>query len=155
MRDTLNLRALKHSSTPKHRKIYDKAHRIMKEGFFTAELLEHEIMEIASKYPSIKAKVLFNGDIIITSKRDTWFVRDEVRFLTLYHRGSIINKGRRKEHYHIQDVFYDLDFLIASIVSHDDHALGIASRNMNEVSELVAKCSRIYQMGNIEESYAC
>lgn len=137
MRDILNLQALKHSKNKKHNTIYEKAHRIMQQGWETAELSEKEILEIASRFPKLQVMVQIGGDIIVRSKKDTWLIRDEVRFLTLYHKGLCLEKGRTRERYHVQDVFYDLEFILASIISHDDYALGIASRSCEEIQELV------------------
>jgi hypothetical protein len=141
MRDILNLQALKHSKSKKHNTIYEKAHRIMQQGWETEELNEQQIMEIASKYPQLSVTVIVGGDIIVRSKKDTWLIKDEIRFLSLYHKGLVLEKGRTKEKYHIQDVFYDLEFIFASIISHDDYALGIASRNTDEILELVAQAN--------------
>jgi hypothetical protein len=137
MRDILNLQALKHSKNRKHNTIYEKAHRIMQEGWETEELSEKQVLDIAERFPQLDVTVTVGGNIIVRSKKDTWVIVDEIRFLTLYHKGTIISKGRVKEKYHVQDVFYDLEFIFASIISHDDYALGIKSRTMGEVQEIV------------------
>jgi hypothetical protein len=137
MRDTLNLQALKHSKHRKHNTIYDKAHRMMQQGFETQDMSESEILEIAKRFPQLEVKVMIGGDIIIKSKKDTWVVIDEIRFLTLYHKGRVVEKGRMKERYHVQDVFYDIEFIFASIISHDDYALGIKSRTTDEIMQIV------------------
>jgi hypothetical protein len=137
MRDILNLQALKHSKNRKHNTIYEKAHRIMQEGWETEELSEQQVLDIAERFPQLDVTVTVGGNIIVRSKKDTWVIVDEIRFLTLYHKGTIISKGRVKEKYHVQDVFYDLEFIFASIISHDDYALGIKSRTMGEVQEIV------------------
>jgi hypothetical protein len=137
MRDILNLQALKHSKNKKHNTIYEKAHRIMSKGWETKELSDNEIMEIASQFPQLDVRVMIGGDVIVKSKKDTWLIRDEVRFLTLYHRGLVFEKGKTKEKYHVQDIFYDLEFALASIISHDDYALGIRSRNTDEIQQMV------------------
>jgi hypothetical protein len=137
MRDILNLQALKHSRNRKHRTIYQKAHRIMKKRWVTREYKEEDVLEIASFYPTLKVKVLIGGDILIRSKKDTWLIRDEVRFFTLYHKGFNFVKKRTKERYHVQDVFQDIEFIFASIISHDDYALGIASRNTEDIKQIV------------------
>jgi hypothetical protein len=137
MRDILNLQALKHSKNKKHNTIYEKAHRIMQQEFETADLTEKEVFEIASRFPQLSISVTIGGDIVVRSKKDSWLIRDEVRFLTLYHKSLVLEKGRMKEKYHVQDIFYDLDFVLASIISHDDYALGIKSRTTDEIHELV------------------
>lgn len=143
MRDILNLQALKHSKNKKRKTIYQKAHRIMQKGWETKELTEEEVLAIASKYPSLSVTVLIGGDILIRSKKDTWLIRDEVRFYTLYHKGLVFNKSKTREMYHIQDVFYDVEFIFASIISHDDYALGIASRTTKEIQKIIQKNNSI------------
>jgi hypothetical protein len=133
MKDTLNLQALKRSKNPKHRTIYEKAHRIMQRGWETKEHTEEEILKIASRYPSLDVHVRIGGDIIVRSKKDTWIIKDEVRFFTLYHKGTIFSNGRIRDKYHVQDVFYDLEFIFASIESHDDYTLGITERTTNDI----------------------
>jgi hypothetical protein len=137
MRDILNLQALKHSKHRKHNSIYDKAQRIMQSEFETEELSDEEILEIASRFPQLDVRVLIGGDVVIKSKKDTWIVRDEVRFLTLYHKAIVLNKGRVKDKYHVQDIFYDFEFIFASIISHDDYALGIRSRTCEDIKDII------------------
>ena len=137
MRDTLNLQALKRSKHEKCRTIYKKAHRMMAKGFETEELSDEQIMDIANRYPQLKVSVIIGGDIIVRSKKDTWIVKDEGRFISLYHKALILENGKTKEKYHIQDIFYDLDFVFASIISHDDYMLGIKSRTTDEIQEIV------------------
>ncbi|GAB6253667.1 hypothetical protein BCSAG_49850 [Bacillus cereus] len=137
MRDMLNLQALKHSKRTKHQTIYEKAHRMISQDWETKELTEEEILEIASRYPTLKVKALVGGTTIVRSKKDTWVIRDEARFYTLYHQGLSFVKGKTREKYHVQDIFYDMEFIFASIVSHDDYALGIASRTTSEILEII------------------
>lgn len=137
MRDTLNLQALKRSKHEKHRTIYKKAHKIMAKGFETEELSDEQVMDIVNRYPQLKVSIIIGGDIIIRSKKDTWIVKDEGRFISLYHKALILENGKTKEKYHIQDIFYDLDFVFASIISHDDYMLGIKSRTTDEIQEIV------------------
>lgn len=138
MRDTLNLQSLKHSKFEKHRKIYKKAHKIMAKGFETEELSKEQIMDIAKRYPKLQVSVIIGGDIVVRSVHDTWIIKDEGRFISLYHKAFVLEKGKRKEKYHIQDIFYDLDFAFASIVSHDEFKLGIKFRTTtDEIQEIV------------------
>jgi hypothetical protein len=137
MKDFLDLQALKHSRYRKHHAIYDKAQRMMQSEFETEELKDEEILEIASRFPQLDVRVLIGGDVLIKSKKDTWIVRDEVRFLTLYHKATVMRKGRVKDRYHVQDIFYDFEFIFASIISHDDYALGIRSRTCKDIDEII------------------
>ncbi|PEA25886.1 hypothetical protein CN984_12675 [Bacillus cereus] len=137
MRDTLNLQALKRSKLEKHHTIYKKANKIMAKGFETEELSDEQVMDIANRYPRLKVSIVMGGDIIVRSLNDTWIVKDEGRFISLYHKALILENGKTKEKYHIQDIFYDLDFVFASIISHDDFRLGIKSRTTDEIQEIV------------------
>lgn len=137
MRDIINLQALKRSKNRKHNTIYNKAHRIMQKQYQTPNVTEQDIMEMAKKFPTLTVNVLVGGDIVIRSIKDSWMVRDEGRFYTLYHKGMSFDKGRTKERYHIQDVFRDLNYIFASIVSHDDYALGIRKRSAYEIQKLI------------------
>ncbi|MED3976098.1 hypothetical protein P4639_22130 [Priestia megaterium] len=137
-RDFLNLKALKRSAIKHHCNkqlaIYEKAHEMLKEGWKTKDIDTEEIMSIASKFPQLNVKVMIGGDIFIKSKRDTWIIKDESRFLTLYHKDIVQMKS--KDTYHVQDVFYDLDFALASIVAHDDHSMGIKTRELVHIKQM-------------------
>lgn len=137
MRDILNLQALKRSRNRKHNTIYNKAHRLMQEEFATPELTDEEVLGFANGFPTLTVKCLMGGDISIRSVRDEWIIRDEGRFYTLYHKGISMYKGRIKDSFHVQDIFRDLNYIFASVVSHDDYALGICSRDPYEVAELI------------------
>lgn len=137
MKEIINLQALRRSRITKHNTIYEKAHRIMGEGYSTPELNEEEIMDIAKDFPTLSIRVLMGGDITVRSVKDYWMIRDEGRFYTLYHKGILFDRGRVKERFHIQDVFKDLNYIFASIMSHDEYALGIKKRNAYEVLELI------------------
>jgi hypothetical protein len=109
----------------------------MNEGNRTPDLTTEDIMEIAKDFPTLAIKVVVGGDITIKSRKDTWMVIDEGRFFTLYHSGISINNGKYKERYHLQDVFKDLNYIFASVVTHDDYAMGIQKRNPNELLEML------------------
>jgi hypothetical protein len=137
MRDIINLQALKRSKNTKHNTIYKKAHRIMMDGYETPEISDEEVLEMAKAFPTLTVSIVMGGDISVVSVKDKWMIRDEGRFYTLYHKGMQFDKGRIKERFHIQDVFYDLNYIFASIVSHDEYALGIQKRNPHEIAELI------------------
>ncbi|MEX3625091.1 hypothetical protein [Viridibacillus arvi] len=137
MKDIINLQSLKRSKNKKHRTIHGKAHRIMISGYKTPKLKEEEILEIAKDFPTLTVNILMGGDIIIRSIKDSWLIRDETRFYTLYHKGTFYDCGRIKERYHVQDVFRDLNYIFASVVSHDEYAIGIKERKFYEINELI------------------
>lgn len=135
----LDLRAMKNSRRRKHHTIYDKAHRLITEGFETQHLSDSEIERIAKGFPQLSIRIVAGGNIIVRSKKDTWIIRDEVRFLTLFHRSLHFGSRRTFERYHVQDVFYDLEFALASIVSHDEYSLGIKRHNIDGIHKLVTQ----------------
>lgn len=132
MREKLDLQALKNSKVRKHRTIYNKAIRLLERGLGVKELSEEEILELISKYPTLKVRILIGGDISVVSKKDTWMIKNEGDWFTLYHKGIVIEKRRIKEQYHIQDIFYDLDYVFKSIVRHDDFTMGLISQSEEE-----------------------
>lgn len=138
MRDIINLQALKRSKNTKHNTIYRKAHRIIESSYETPNIPERDILKMAEKFPTLTINILVGGDITIRSIKDHWLIRDEGRFYTLYHRTLYFGSTRTREVYHIQDVFRDLNYIFASIVSHDDYALGIKKRNAYEVLDLIS-----------------
>lgn len=140
MKDIISLQALRRSNRRKHHAIYDKARRIIAEGLVTPVLSDKEIMEIVEGFPTLRINIVMGGDIVVRSLKDNWMIRDEGRFYTLYHnvRGVPKRLGRTKECYHIQDIFRDLSYIFASIVSHDEYCLGIRKRSAYEVKELIS-----------------
>lgn len=135
MRDAVNLQTLRRSKSTKQNSIYKKAHRIMDENYSTPVVTDEEILNIAKDFPSIEVEVRMGGNIAVRSVKDSWMIRDEGRFYTLYHKGLFICKGRNKDSYHVQDVFRDLNYIFASIVSHDEYSMGIKKRNAYEINE--------------------
>lgn len=132
----LNLRSLKYSKSKKEARVYQKAHDLIMKGFKTKEVSEIEVMNIASKFPTLKVKVLAGGDLSIRSRGkygDIWHVSDEGRFYVLYHDSLGFNASKRKDPMHVQDVFEDLGFVFASIVSHDEFHLGESRLTNNDL----------------------
>lgn len=132
----LNLRSLKYGKSKKEVRVYQKAHKLIMKGFKTKEVSEIEIMNIASKFPTLKVKVLAGGDLSIRSRGkygDMWHVSDEGRFYVLYHDSLGFNASKKKDPMHVQDVFEDLGFIFASIVSHDEFRLGESRLSNNDL----------------------
>lgn len=73
----------------------------------------------------------------VLTLQTAWVIRDEGRFYSLYHSGSVMDKGRLKEVFHIQDVYVDLQYLFASVVTHDDYSMGVQKRNPLELLDLL------------------
>lgn len=138
MRQKLNLKALKRSSEEKHHTIYKKAHKLLAERNTTPELSEVEIHKIAKEFPSLSVRVLASGVMSVNSVKDEWMIVDEGRFYTLYHRDFYVYCSRMKERFHVQDVFKDLNYIFASIVSHDDYKLGIEKRSLGDLLDMIS-----------------
>ena len=133
LRSTLNLKHLKRSEYPKNNTIYEKAQRMMAMKWVTEDLTESEIEDIANKYPTLRSKIVIGGDIIVRSQGHSWLIRDEGRFITLYHKRLV----SRQDKYHVQDVFFDLEYVFASIHSHDLYYMGKATMSNEDILELV------------------
>lgn len=134
----LNLRMLGNSKFAKHRKIFKKATSMIESGFRTKKMSDKEIYELAEKFPNLNIHVNIQG-LTINSKCDKWFVVDEGEFLALYHETLQSAKGKTKQVYHIQDVFYDLEFLFASVVSHDEYKIHNKATTVEEVMDNLDK----------------
>jgi len=138
MREFLDLKRLKRSKDTKHHTIYKKAHRIIAEKYETPELSEMEIHQIAKDFPSLNVKALATGIVEVRSVKDEWMIVDEGRFYTLYHQGFYVYCSRIKDKFHVQDVFKDLNYIFASIVSHDDYTMGIEKRGYEDLLDVVS-----------------
>lgn len=134
----LNLRMLGNSKFAKHKKIYKKAMSMIESGFQTKKVSDNEVYELAKNFPDLNVHVNIQG-LTIKSKCDKWFVVDEGDFLALYHETLQSAKGKMKQVYHIQDVFYDLEFLFASIVSHDEYKIHNKTSTIEEVKDMAEK----------------
>lgn len=148
IRSNVNLQRLKKSGLPKHKKIYDKAMKMIWSDYVTPKLSESEIMGIAERYQPLKVSVTINGDITVCSKCDRWAIIDEGAFYTLYHESMSIKAGKFVQEYHIQDVFYDLDFLFASIISHDEYKMSNSASTMDDIESLVKLNNALAQQGS-------
>ena len=123
MKMALNLQALRRSKVRKDNTIYGKAHRIMMNKFETPIIDDSTVEELAKKFPTLSVKRVMGGDIMIRSIKDTWMIIDEGRFYTLYHQNNQVVRGKNCHRFHLQDIFTDLNYIFASIVSHDEYAL--------------------------------
>lgn len=131
----LNLRSLQMSKYKKMNKIYEKATKMIESGFQTQIVSDKKIGELASKFPNIRVHVNVQG-IAIRSKNDSWFAVVEENFITLYHKTMKVAKSRIVEVSHVQDVFYDLEFMFASIVSHDNYKNGKIVMDISDIKKL-------------------
>lgn len=139
MKDFLNMQILKNSKKIKHRKIYEKIAKIIEHNLKQEYLTEDEIIEIANKYPTLNVSVMVNNIVAVRSRKDNWLIIDEGRFYILYHKSLVIRHGKFREKYHIQDVFYDIEYVFASIVSHDIYAINGIRNTNKDIAELINK----------------
>lgn len=137
IRSNINLNKLKKSGIPKLRKIYEKACKIKTSGYIIPEICEEAIYEIASKYTQLKVSTSLNGDIVnVRSKCDKWMAVKEDSFYTLYHEELEVKNSKFIYSYHIQDIFLDLDFLLASIISHDEYKMMSIENGIEGIREI-------------------
>lgn len=148
----LDIKDLKNSKNQKYRKIYEKAMRIRSSGVHKG-LSEKDVLELEPRFPQLRLKVVMGGDIIVRSKKDTWMIRDEEGFISLHHKGTIISKGKIKDVYHLQDVFYDLEFALASIVSHDEYAIAQINRSILGIHSIVEESKKYNEQRPSKENY--
>lgn len=106
----------------KKRKITIKSKMAEAKGVKTNPLNENEIINIATKHGlKVKTDSLELEMFSITSKLDSWRVERGEYYYTLFHKDnnySCIGNGE-----HVQDVFVDLEYLMNSIVEHDDYKM--------------------------------
>lgn len=104
------------------KRIRIKEAKIIKSGNIIS-LSEEEIHQKIKKYGFKNYRIEVWGDITLKSELDDWIIEIHDQHIRLLHKtkGSASLKGNMRSSYHIQDVFYDLDFCLQSIKSHDDY----------------------------------
>ena len=150
IKGNIDLQNLRKSTVTKHRKIYEKAMKMLNENYLTPELSHMELEILAERFKDygLRVNVTISGDITVRSKCDNWVVVDEGNYYVLYHETTVGSRGKNRHSYHIQDVFYDLDFLMASIVTHDDYKMSRERPNLGDIKNLVGDIS--FMGGDIE-----
>lgn len=130
-------------ASEKTKKILKKINRIIDENLKTEELTDEELLSIAEKF-NLSIKISVNGNYYITSKLDEWHVVDEgCYYILLHNEKTIAHNAKEYNDEHIQDVFYSMEYLMASIVSHDMFKLGIDTISSKEVLPEVKKIFNI------------
>ena len=61
------------------------------------------------------------GDLRVKSKYDSWIAYEANGVIYLLHANGRIKSAGYRGDYHIQNVFYDLDYCVKSIVEHDEY----------------------------------
>lgn len=91
------------------------------------DISDEIIHRTMGKYNYDNYRIEVWGDITLKSDIDEWIIENDGEVIRLLHRtkGIISLKGNMRSSYHIQDVFYDLDYCIRSIRWHDDYKKGI------------------------------
>jgi hypothetical protein len=80
-------------------------------------LPQENVLELAKGYKNIvKIEYLCRDTIKIVTLLDTFFCEVTDKFLVLKHQ---VNP--RKQHTHLQHIFYDFEFLFESLERHDEH----------------------------------
>lgn len=103
-----------------HKKIRAKE-AVIRNSNNKIDFTESEAIEMLKKYGFGNYDIKFWGDIHIQSKYDNWVVSvDDREVITLLHSTFLLNRmGNNRSSYHIQDVFYDLDYCLKTIYEHD------------------------------------
>lgn len=117
-------------------KIEEKIKRLNIENNRIKKLDEAEIVAKAEFY-GLKVRMYINGDIEVSSAFDKWLVVCAPSHYKLYHMGVESIGGKNKDHYHLQDAFADIDFMFASIYSHDDYKIGIKKRRCTDLLAMI------------------
>lgn len=75
---------------------------------------------IMSKYGFENYRIEPWEDIRLVSKYDTWIIRTDGEVVFLWHGNSRkILVANDRGSYHLQNVFYDIDFAVKSVFEHD------------------------------------
>lgn len=134
----IDIQKWRKSKKVKHNKIYKKAKNIIDRGIEIESIQsEARVDELKKRFPSLDIKLIAGGNMSVVSIKDEWLVVNDGRFLALYHYGKLsTRRGKTKENYHIQDVFYDIEFLLASIVSHDQYDIRNEGFKIKEIKAM-------------------
>lgn len=143
IKKNIDLQNLRKSTLSKHNKIYDKATKMLTENYTTPELshMELEILAERFKMYGLRVNVSISGDITVRSKCDNWVIVDEGFYYVLYHETTVGSRGKNRHSHHVQDIFYDLDFLMASIVTHDEFKMSMERPKISDIKALVGDVS--------------
>lgn len=103
----------------RHDRLRIKERTIRASGNVVSVSDEH-IRDIMTKYGFENYRHEFWDEIRLVSKRGSWIIRydEEVVFLLHGNEKKILG-GNDRASYHLQNVFYDLDFAVKSVFEHD------------------------------------
>lgn len=114
-------RNLKAKDNDREEKIKAKIKKIRKSNnviIWNDELVK----ETMDKYGLSNYKVSDWEEIDLKTKYGNWRIEHDTRMIKLKHENSYTSAFQNdRGSYHLQNVFYDLDFCISSIVSHEEH----------------------------------
>lgn len=136
MKKELNIRALRHSKKGKHQKIYKKIKGLELAQHEVSEWSEDDVNQLAKRFSELEIKMAAGGDVIVRSRKDSWRLCDEVNFIAMYHRNINIKGGKVVDSWHVQDVFEDLPFALASIIAHDNYKINGINMSSIEILEM-------------------
>ncbi len=134
----INIQKWRNNKNIKHRKIYNKAKEIIERELAMEEIeTEERLNELRNRFPSLRINIVAGANLTVGSLKDEWLVVNDGRFYALYHGGKFTSRlNKTTESYHIQDVFYDIEFLLASIVSHDNYEFGKKEYSMKDIGNM-------------------
>lgn len=106
-----------------HDKIRIKEDKI-KNSDNTVDFSDDKIKEVMARYGYTDYRIEVWGDVSLKSKYDSWKISTDKKEKVVYlHHANerLIRKGNNRSSWHLQNVFYDLDFCVKSIHSHDKY----------------------------------
>lgn len=109
----------KYELTPKG-KIGLKKQEIIESGNIV-DIDDNDIHEIMKEYGYDSYDIKLWGDVELSTPSGEWLIVFKDRFIELLHRSNlatVVWKNYRG-HYHVQNVYYDLDYCVKSIKEHD------------------------------------
>ena len=115
------LRNQKAKSNSSKSKIKERARKIRQSGN-VVEWSEDYIEKVMRKYGISNYKVSHWGGITIVTKLSEWRIEHDEVVISLKHSSrDVLSFQNDRGSYHLQNVFYDLDYCVKSIVSHEEY----------------------------------
>ena len=120
------------SKAERHARIQNKENVIRRSGN-CVDFSEDMIQKVMEKYNIKDYRLDPWGDLRIQSKFDLWIIRADEEVVVLWHGSDRkLRIGNDRSSYHMQNVFYDLDFAVQSIIEHDEYKLASSTEQKKE-----------------------
>lgn len=87
-------------------------------------LTDNIINDTMEMYHFDNYRIEFNGSIRLVSKHGVWIIEPDEEVIFLWHGNErCIRVRKERDSYHLQNVFFDLDYCVKSIYEHDQFVL--------------------------------